>query len=598
MFPCKQPSDATAFRNAVIKYLETLRTNALKPQPTKSSSPATAASTVRIVKKLTPLASTRAPAATARPTPSGSKPNIGSNRSVSVSTDPGFSGPQPRSKQAVTARSASVTIPKGTNSSLSAKRTDSPTTSVLRDTTVSHGWWWKDSPVRKTLLEECTGPRFERLLLALSIHALVVCHSKLEGVLQEYVEILNGARTASNIDLFHLLVDQPEEYKLLTHRIQALQLRIAGEEGSLSQRARRVAALQIPGSAESTQDLNLNDLQDSRLFLLEKIESQDATSSTEGLSWLFSSTNPSGTPLESDAPQTSNGKEDNPNTNKRRLTAVSPSLPLLFVSYVSKRKTILPPPPLPTAAAQHSSHIDLLKELEPRVNGFSLAKPDDADKGQNSTDHSTQELALFSSVKDQEASLSASLEQFRHEMIQLATLVDQQLQMKEAASVEGYTSSKQEILEENQAETPGLIPDLWSIGPELDLNFEFPSERKESALSVLSDFRSDMVARIRSSMQLPIEEENGPDSESDKDDEDAVDEEEVDSSTGDEEADKSIVSPLKRSPSKSPQKASKIPLYTHTPKASKEQKYHLLREATPPRSKVFLPTLITPKPSS
>ncbi|KIM88355.1 hypothetical protein PILCRDRAFT_814255 [Piloderma croceum F 1598] len=34
-------------------------------------------------------------------------------------------------------------------------------------------WWWKDIVVRKTLLEECAGERFERLLLALSTHALL-----------------------------------------------------------------------------------------------------------------------------------------------------------------------------------------------------------------------------------------------------------------------------------------------------------------------------------------------------------------------------------------------------------------------------------------
>ncbi|KAJ7080835.1 hypothetical protein B0H15DRAFT_856433 [Mycena belliarum] len=33
-------------------------------------------------------------------------------------------------------------------------------------------WWWKDIVVRKSLLEECSGERFERLLLALSTHAL------------------------------------------------------------------------------------------------------------------------------------------------------------------------------------------------------------------------------------------------------------------------------------------------------------------------------------------------------------------------------------------------------------------------------------------
>ncbi|KAH9992724.1 hypothetical protein BJV74DRAFT_393505 [Russula compacta] len=33
-------------------------------------------------------------------------------------------------------------------------------------------WWWKDVVVRKSLLEECTGNRFERMIIALSTHAL------------------------------------------------------------------------------------------------------------------------------------------------------------------------------------------------------------------------------------------------------------------------------------------------------------------------------------------------------------------------------------------------------------------------------------------
>ncbi|KAJ7483478.1 hypothetical protein FB451DRAFT_1555437 [Mycena latifolia] len=37
---------------------------------------------------------------------------------------------------------------------------------------VGAAWWWKDVVVRKSLLEECAGERFERLLLALSTHAL------------------------------------------------------------------------------------------------------------------------------------------------------------------------------------------------------------------------------------------------------------------------------------------------------------------------------------------------------------------------------------------------------------------------------------------
>lgn len=33
-------------------------------------------------------------------------------------------------------------------------------------------WWWKDVVVRRSLLEECTGNRFERMIVALSTHAL------------------------------------------------------------------------------------------------------------------------------------------------------------------------------------------------------------------------------------------------------------------------------------------------------------------------------------------------------------------------------------------------------------------------------------------
>ncbi|KAJ7498205.1 hypothetical protein B0H11DRAFT_834746 [Mycena galericulata] len=42
----------------------------------------------------------------------------------------------------------------------------------LPDGAKSVAWWWKDVVVRKSLLEECAGERFERLLLALSTHAL------------------------------------------------------------------------------------------------------------------------------------------------------------------------------------------------------------------------------------------------------------------------------------------------------------------------------------------------------------------------------------------------------------------------------------------
>ncbi|KAK7031836.1 hypothetical protein R3P38DRAFT_2925834 [Favolaschia claudopus] len=63
-------------------------------------------------------------------------------------------------------------------------------------------WWWKDVVVRKSLLEECSGEKFERLVLALTIHAL----SKGSSVdLQEATSLLrNQPRIyTSRLTLFH-----------------------------------------------------------------------------------------------------------------------------------------------------------------------------------------------------------------------------------------------------------------------------------------------------------------------------------------------------------------------------------------------------------
>ncbi|EGN95154.1 hypothetical protein SERLA73DRAFT_162709 [Serpula lacrymans var. lacrymans S7.3] len=45
-------------------------------------------------------------------------------------------------------------------------------TSTVNASEEESAWWWKDVVVRKSLLEECSGERFERLLLSLSTHAL------------------------------------------------------------------------------------------------------------------------------------------------------------------------------------------------------------------------------------------------------------------------------------------------------------------------------------------------------------------------------------------------------------------------------------------
>ncbi|KZT25188.1 hypothetical protein NEOLEDRAFT_1241951 [Neolentinus lepideus HHB14362 ss-1] len=59
--------------------------------------------------------------------------------------------------------------PGGSNAVSSAKDTIGKSTD--RDYERKLEWWWKDVMVRKSLLEECSGDKFERLMLALSTHA-------------------------------------------------------------------------------------------------------------------------------------------------------------------------------------------------------------------------------------------------------------------------------------------------------------------------------------------------------------------------------------------------------------------------------------------
>ncbi|KAI9464815.1 hypothetical protein F5148DRAFT_1150114 [Russula earlei] len=51
--------------------------------------------------------------------------------------------------------------------SASSKGKKSPASGTTPDP-----WWWKDVVVRRSLLDECTGNRFERMIIALSTHAL------------------------------------------------------------------------------------------------------------------------------------------------------------------------------------------------------------------------------------------------------------------------------------------------------------------------------------------------------------------------------------------------------------------------------------------
>ncbi|KAG6844536.1 hypothetical protein H0H87_006126 [Tephrocybe sp. NHM501043] len=91
-------------------------------------------------------------------------------------------------------------------------------------------WWWKDVVVRKSLLEECAGERFERLLLSISTHAL------LKG----------SAKISARIDLDNLnaiLRSQPSAYADLLKKCKLARQAWAQSASALLQREVDLRAL-------------------------------------------------------------------------------------------------------------------------------------------------------------------------------------------------------------------------------------------------------------------------------------------------------------------------------------------------------------------
>ncbi|KAI0700153.1 hypothetical protein C8T65DRAFT_709754 [Cerioporus squamosus] len=67
-------------------------------------------------------------------------------------------------------------------------------------------WWWKDVVVRKSILDECSGDRFERLILALSSHAVLKNTARTTSSLRLPGSSVKDreVRAEWNIDRFHL----------------------------------------------------------------------------------------------------------------------------------------------------------------------------------------------------------------------------------------------------------------------------------------------------------------------------------------------------------------------------------------------------------
>lgn len=349
------------------------------------------------------------------------------------------------------------------------------------------GWWWKDVPVRKSLLEESTGPRFERLLLALSAHALLASR---EATSKEYTEILQSINASSNNNLFDILAEQPEEYRAIVDRIKDVQLRVVLERELLLQRSRQIDAFRAGSDADDTetQVRSIQELQTSKGDLLSSTRSS-LGSDNLNMEWMFSLVGL--TNADSD-PTTSQSTEPSKRTKSTRMT-------------------ILPPAPLPTAVAQLQTQFKAIFDVDARIK--QLSEDLDTYSASSKTRSNDEPLSEQAECLENEAALLRSVQDFTKEMTQLESLMTQELAMRQAALNEVYE------LEHQVTPTKNKIPSDRERTFELDFDISkgraYISQylhqnrlsREELAQSIQSSIHADLVQRDESSEESDGEEE-------------------------------------------------------------------------------------------
>ena len=169
MYPCTNTSQSTAFRLATTTYLEEVRQTALnangRPTPKVNTGSKGPHRTRTISTTSKPLQRTLSQSSISDTTgrrhkvtikPSLSR--INSSKAKPSPTTTNVVAPGPRT----TSSASSVTLLNPSQNE--SKKASKPTV---------NGWWWRDIVIKKANLEECTGEKFERLLLAFSIHTLM-----------------------------------------------------------------------------------------------------------------------------------------------------------------------------------------------------------------------------------------------------------------------------------------------------------------------------------------------------------------------------------------------------------------------------------------
>jgi len=116
-----------------------------------------------------------------------------------------------------------------------------------------------------------------------------------------------------------------------------------------------------------------------------------------------------------------------------------------------QRKTILPAPPLPTAAAHRSSHLDTLRAANDKLSNLRMihsSSPEEniiAENHEMETTIPTSSSVVYDSFVAEESTLSSTLKTFLLEIEELEDRLEKQLEIKQSLLVKAHKEHEQAV---------------------------------------------------------------------------------------------------------------------------------------------------------
>ncbi|KAI0664399.1 hypothetical protein C8Q70DRAFT_234350 [Cubamyces menziesii] len=208
-------------------------------------------------------------------------------------------------------------------------------------------WWWKDVVVRKSILDECCGERFERLILALSSHAVLKNTTRVPPTLQRPLSEEDHAILGTLSKAYTPRLAAAQSERLEWERSAALLIQRHADLTVIR------ARLETPRHASSSK---YDSLETARLLALRDLRHQDllrgpwrgdeGQRSLQLVTSLVGLLDPESS--SDSAPALPHQERGAPSSSHLDRPQIPPSTE--------------PPPPLPIAAARHPSQLHALAE--------------------------------------------------------------------------------------------------------------------------------------------------------------------------------------------------------------------------------------------